>query len=57
MSMKLLIKKSREYKGKSYYKYFVYIPNKVRKHLGWEAGGELEVEVERKNLVIRKKTS
>ena len=53
--MRLAKEKSREYKGKAYYKYLIFLPNKIRKKLGWEAGDELEVDVERKNLVIRKK--
>ena len=57
MSMKLAKERSREYKGKTYYKYLVFVPNKIRKKLGWDAGDELEVEVEKKKLIIGKKSS
>ena len=55
--MRLAKEKSREYKGKAYDKYLIFLPNKIRKKLGWDAGDELEVDVERKNLVIRKNRS
>ena len=39
--MRLAKEKSREYKGKAYYKYLIFLPNKIRKKLGWDAGDEL----------------
>jgi len=50
--MRLLSQKSREYKGKSYEKYWVVIPSKVVKELKWKAGKDLKVEVKGKKLVI-----
>jgi bifunctional DNA-binding transcriptional regulator/antitoxin component of YhaV-PrlF toxin-antitoxin module len=53
--MRLAKERSREYKGKTYYKYLIFLPSKVRKKLGWEAGDELAADVEREHLVVRKK--
>ncbi len=50
--MRLLKQKSREYKGKEYEKYWVIIPNKVIKKLGWKEGQDLEAEVKNKKLII-----
>ncbi|MBS3132964.1 AbrB/MazE/SpoVT family DNA-binding domain-containing protein [Candidatus Woesearchaeota archaeon] len=52
--MRLLSQKSREYKDKSYYKFWVVIPNKIVEKLGWKQGQELEAEVKDKKLVIEK---
>ena len=43
--MKILKVKSREYKGKQYYKYRVNIPEGKLKEAGLKEGDELEVEV------------
>ena len=40
--MKLIRHKSREYKGKKYYKHWVVIPNKLVEELGWKQGEDLE---------------
>ena len=53
--MKLLRQKSREYKGKRYYKYWVIIPKKVIEKLGWKVGDKLKNEVNEKKLTIEKK--
>ena len=52
--MRLLSQKSREYKDKSYYKFWVVIPNKIVEKLGWKQGQELEAEVKDKKLIIEK---
>jgi len=52
--MRLLSQKSREYKDKSYYKFWVVIPNKIIDKLGWKRGDELETEVKGDKLLIEK---
>jgi len=52
--MRLLSQISREYKGQKYEKYWVILPSKVVKKLGWDAGQELEAEVKGDKLVIEK---
>ena len=53
--MRLIQQKSRVYKGKAYYKFFIVIPSKVLKKLGWKGGQELEVETKKDKLIIEKK--
>lgn len=50
--MRLLSQKSREYKGKHYFKSWIVVPNILLEKLGWKAGDELEAEVKNRNLVI-----
>lgn len=52
--MRLLSQKSREYQGKEYKKFWVVIPNKLVKKLGWKQGEELEAEVKGDKLIIEK---
>ncbi len=53
--MKLMKVKSREYKGKTYHKYRINLPEKIIKKLGFKAGDELKADVKGGKLVIRKK--
>lgn len=53
--MKIIKEKSRVYKGQSYYKYKVNIPEVVMAKSGLKAGDELDVEIENKKLILRKK--
>ena len=55
--MKILKEKSREYKGTSYYKYKVNLPEIELVKSGLKAGDELEVETKKDELVLRKKRS
>ena len=52
--MRLIHQKSRDYKGKSYYKFLIVIPSKIVKALGWKGGEDLEAEVKGDKLVIEK---
>ena len=52
--MRLIPQKSRDYKGKAYYKFLIVIPSKILKKLGWEGGEELEAEVKGGKLIIDK---
>ncbi len=47
--------KSREYKGKSYYKYRVIIPEKIINEAGFEVSDELEADVKNGEVRLRKK--
>jgi len=53
--MKLLKVKSREYKGKAYHKYRINLPEKVINEAGFKVGDELEVEVEKGEVRLRRK--
>ena len=53
--MKLMKVKSREYKGKTYHKYRINIPEKIIKKLGFKAGDELEAILEKEKIIIKKK--
>ena len=53
--MKVLKEKSREYKGKSYHKYKVNLPEKILNKAGFKAGDELEAEAEKGEMRLRKK--
>jgi bifunctional DNA-binding transcriptional regulator/antitoxin component of YhaV-PrlF toxin-antitoxin module len=52
--MKILKEKSREYKGKAYYKYKVNIPETIIMQSGLKDGDELEVKVENNKIVLKK---
>jgi len=52
--MRLIPQKSRDYKGKAYYKYIIVVPSKIIKKFGWKGGEELEAEVKNDKLVIGK---
>jgi antitoxin component of MazEF toxin-antitoxin module len=52
--MRLLSQKSREYKGKSYHKHWIVVPNSLITKLGWKVGQDLEAEVKNSKLIISK---
>ena len=52
--MRLLSQKHAEYKGKEYEKFWVVIPSKIIKKLGWKKGQELKAEDKGGKLVIEK---
>ncbi|MDD5331460.1 MAG: AbrB/MazE/SpoVT family DNA-binding domain-containing protein [Candidatus Nanoarchaeia archaeon] len=52
--MRLLSQTSREYNGTKYEKFWVVIPSKVIKKLGWKRGQELEAETKGDKLIIEK---
>ena len=52
--MKLLSQISREYKDTKYEKFWVVIPSKLIKKLGWKKGEELEATASNE-LIIKKK--
>ena len=52
--MRLLSQISREYKGEQYEKFWIVIPSKLIKKLGWKKGQDLEGEVKGKKLIIEK---
>lgn len=52
--MRLLGQKSREYKGKAYRKYWVVIPNKLIEKLGWKEGEDLEAEIKKGKLILKR---
>tara|TARA_Y100000310_G_scaffold336096_1_gene419773 strand:+ start:2051 stop:2212 length:162 start_codon:yes stop_codon:yes gene_type:complete len=52
--MKIIKEKSREYNGKSYFKYKVNLPEKVIKEAGFKEGDELEVDVKEGEVRLRK---
>ena len=51
--MRLIGQKHSEYKGKSYSKHWIVIPNKLLEKLGWGAGADLEAEIKSNQLVIQ----
>lgn len=53
--MQLQSQVSREYKGEKYEKFWVVIPSKLLKSLGWKTGQALEGEAKDNSLVIKKK--
>lgn len=53
--MKILKEKSREYKGKSYHKYKVNIPEKIIKKSGFKEGDELNANARKGEIKLRKK--
>ncbi len=52
--MKLTSTNTREYKGKTYKKYFIILPNKLVEKLGWKTGTELEADVKKDKLIIER---
>ena len=52
--MKLQSQISREYKDKKYKKYWIVIPCKLVKKLGWKTGEELEADVKKGKLIVEK---
>ncbi len=52
--MKLQSQISREYKGTKYEKFWVVVPSKLIKKLGWKSGTELEIEVKGDKLIIER---
>jgi len=52
--MKLLKEKSREYKGKAYFKYKVNIPESALKESAIKEGDELKIKVERHKIILEK---
>lgn len=53
--MKILKEKSREYKGQSYYKFKVNLPETILMRAKLKGGDELEVEVESGKIILKKK--
>lgn len=53
--MKILKETSRRYKGKSYYKYKVNIPEEALKEAGFEAGDEIVAKVKKGEMRLVKK--
>jgi len=53
--MRLQKQRSREVKGKEYYRWTVVIPPEKVEELQWEEGAELEPEVKKGSLLIKKK--
>jgi len=53
--MKIEKVKSREYKGKSYHKYRIIIPEKTIKQADFKAGDELEVKAKKGEIKLRNK--
>ena len=52
--MRLLSQISREYKGTKYEKFWIVIPSKIIKKLGWKTGIELNADLKNGKLVINK---
>ena len=52
--MRLQSQISREYKGEKYEKFWIVIPTKLIKKLGWKTGQDLEGEGKGDKLVIEK---
>jgi hypothetical protein len=55
--MRLQKQKTREVKGKEYFRWTVVIPPDEVEKLGWEEGSELEPETRKDSLIIKKKGS
>ena len=52
--MKILKEKSREYKGKPYYKYKVNLPEELLKKAGFKAGDELKADAKKGEIKLKK---
>ena len=52
--MKLQSQISREYKGTKYEKFWIVLPSKLVKKLGWKSGTELDADVNNKRLIVQK---
>ena len=55
LNMKIQKRFLRKYNNKDYYKYVVNIPPMIIKEAGLEYGEEVEIHVEKGNIVLRKK--
>ena len=55
ISMKVLKVKSRNYKGKQYYKYRINLPEELLNNSGFKEGDELEAESKKGEIKLRKK--
>lgn len=53
--MKIIREKSREYKGKEYFKYKVNLPEKILKEAKLKYGDELGIEIKNGKIVLEKK--
>lgn len=53
--MKVLKEKSREYKGKAYYKYKINLPELIMLQSQIKEGDDLEVHAEKDKIVLKKK--
>ena len=54
--MKVLMERSREYKGKGYFKHKVNLPKDVLEKAGIKTGDELVASTERGKITLKKKT-
>ena len=52
--MKLQSQISREYKGTKYEKFWIVLPSKMVKKLGWKTGTELDADINSKKLIVQK---
>ena len=52
--MKLQSQISREYKGKKYEKFWIVLPAKLVRKLGWKSGQELDADKNGEKLIIQK---
>ena len=55
--MKIIKEKSREYKGKPYFKYKINLPEESLKDAGFKEGEELESTISKGEIKLRKKKS
>ncbi len=55
INMKILKEKSREYNGKPYFKYKINIPEDILKEAGFKEGDELDAEVKKGEVRLRRK--
>jgi len=53
--MKILKEKSREYKGKPYYKYKINLPEELLKESGFKEGDELVAHAKKGEVRLKKK--
>lgn len=52
--MKLQSQISRKYKNTEYKKFWIIIPDKILKELGWKTGEKLEPKIKERELIIKK---
>ena len=52
--MRLQSQISREYKGTKYEKFWIVLPSKLVKKLGWKTGTELDADINNKRLIVQK---
>lgn len=52
-SVKLRKIKTREHKGKKYYRWDISIPEDMIKNLDWEEGQEIQAEIRGKKLILK----